>query len=353
MAAADGSARGRLVARLASSSLDCTHLLKHGYQVFPSCLSAGQADEIRAALDADVTLSGEHFPPDRVGRHGSGHWQSVWRAREATDALFWRLFGEQPLHAFDGFAHTVSGRQNNKLWLHVDQPASNANAFDSLQGLLALSDVPEDGYATALCHSADVQALRDELHHAGLGRGNQHGPPPDTRVHFYTAQETEWLLARSALIRPRLRKGSLLVWCAGVPHCAYGHAWARRAVFVSAIPRSLCHDDDELEMRRDAARRGLTSNLDVVCRAAGGANRLSLRGGDQSWPKRFAPMESYDEPTSARQQRRAGMIGFDHTEGGGVERATGGAVVLLDALIAHVSHAEVRIRYTGGLSVDY
>ena len=348
--------RGRLVSFLLSARdrVDCGHLLRHGYQVFP-CLSSDEADDICAALDAEVALSGERFPPDRVGRHGSGHWQSVWRAREAGDPLFRSLFGEEALHAFDAFVHTVESKQR-KLWMHIDQPASNANAFDSLQGLLALRDVPADGYATAVCHCDDLQALLNDFQHAFVQppderQAHTHPSRTDARVHFFSEREVAWLVERTQIVRPPLKRGELLVWCAGVPHCAYGGAWQRRGVFLSALPRSLC-SEDELEMRRDAARRGLTSNHDVVCRAANGGVRLSLRGGVQTWPRRLPPMASYDSPTNPTQRRRACMLGFDvHASDAMTEelaatppaaesgRAGGRALVLLDALIADVSHA--------------
>ena len=170
---------GRLVAHLPRTK--CDHLLKHGWQVFP-CVAETVADSLCAQLEDDISASGAcaaraclAYQP---GAHGSGHWPAVWRARAAADDVFVDLFGEEAVHSFDGFAYTV--RSKRKLWLHVDQAFDFGDAFDSLQGLLALRDTPEDGYATALCHCDDVQQLLSDCRRAFPERSCR-----NARVHFF------------------------------------------------------------------------------------------------------------------------------------------------------------------------
>jgi carbonyl reductase 1 len=301
---------GRLVPYLTGAGIPCEHLLKYGWQVF-SCTSPAEARDLCSALEHDVARSNVsatggnlEFQP---GAHGSGHWPSVWRAREAVDPFWARLFGEAaPVHSFDSFAYSVTSSKR-KLWLHLDQAFGNPNAFDLLQGILVLNDVGEDDYTTVLCHSdAGVQALMNEVRAAFPERSRS-----NARVHFFNDGEVAFLLEHCSLVRPSLSRGDLLVWCSGLPHCAIGGAWHRRAVYVSAVPRSLC-SETELLIRRRAADSGKTSNHDVICSAAAGKLRASVKGGDQSWPKPpFPPFVLYSSADcTATLAKRAAMLGF-------------------------------------------
>ena len=129
--------------------------------------------------------------------------------------MFASLYGDEPCHSFDGFAFSVHSKR--KLWLHLDQSFDCASAFDSVQAVLALSDTPEHGYTTAFCHCDDIQQLLSECRRAFPERSQS-----TARVHFFNDDEVSWLLQRSTLIRPTLKRGELLIWCSGIPHCALG-----------------------------------------------------------------------------------------------------------------------------------
>lgn len=356
--------KGRLVSWLARAGAHS--LLTHGWQVFP-CVSDPEAEALRASLDADIEMAAARavsgYLAFQPGAHGSGHWPSVWRARIAAHSVFASMFGEDAVHSFDGFAYRVGTKR--KAWWHIDQAFACEDAFDSVQGVLALSDTPPGGYTTTFCHCSDVQMLVTSLRRAFPERSSN-----CARVHFFSEREVAWLLARSTIVQPSLRRGDLLLWCSGLPHCAVGGGWERRGVYCSAIPRSLC-SGAELVLRRQAADTGLTSTHDVVCRGRNGTMRASLKGGDQTWPKPpFPPFLSYAHASTPQQRQRARMLGFElelsplsgcsasssshrsnrGSSGGSRGRPGEFALALLDGLIRDVACDE-RCDSTKGLAI--
>lgn len=221
--------------------------------------------------------------------HGAGQWNSTWRARAATMPVWQRLYRtEDVLSSFDGLSivgpdamrevYDDTNEHGEPSWLHRDQRCSNERLADTLQGYLALTDAEEDDYSTVFyvprVHKT-AQEMVDAFHTRFYRRTSRAGrqiksvyddDAPD--YHPFSEEQLVWLRRHCTLLKPRLKKGDLLLWCSAMPHAAVGYpsthpAKQRVGLFVAMVPGE-CATAYHRTVRREMARTGLTSSHNVL-----------------------------------------------------------------------------------------
>lgn len=223
------------------------------------------------------THKNERWPQTENGlmqTHSCGHWESAWMCRLACQHIWEDLFcGETVVSSLDGFAlcRPVSQHAMHKAckdgvpnWMHRDQKLKNGNLVDSIQGMLALSDVNEADHSTVFWEpvNASMQELLDEFQATFATR--EDGPD----WYPFNAEQYEFFKERCALQKPLLKKGDLLLWTSATPHAACpGSMQAsprtlRIASFVSMMPRKAL-TPNQLKQRMSLMERHLTTTHNV------------------------------------------------------------------------------------------
>lgn len=275
--------RGRLAAYLHS---EFSELGRRGVQVV-RCTE--DAEALRCALESDVKNKLSSPTGILLQSHGAGQWETAWNCRIATLPVWTRLYDTTDLiSSFDGLTlvdlphqRALRGDLNEHgepSWFHRDQRPANENLADTIQGMLALSDVDDGDYSTIFYvprgEHETAQEMTDAYHArfhrrtTRAGRAVQTPVYDDTDYYAYTDEEMDWLRTHCRLYKPKLRAGDLLLWCSAMPHAAAVHptdapTHARVGAFVAMMPKRFAHPLT-LQERRSLAKSGLTSTHNVL-----------------------------------------------------------------------------------------
>ena len=228
-------------------------------------------------------------------QYGAGNWESSWKCRIATLSVWKKLYKVRKtsdlisswdgLTYIDGKSQVEYAKKLNQFgepdWIHRDQSLSNENLADTIQGYLALSDVNENEYSTVFFvpKQMSAQELITKFHETFYRKKSRYGRcinstfTNEDDFYIFDEKELNWFRIHCDFIKPKLKKGDLLLWCSGMPHAGAPSKTCenidplliipRLGSFVAMMPKSFANSI-LLSERRSLAKTGLTSSHNVL-----------------------------------------------------------------------------------------